>query len=96
MLLRGRLAEYLEQLSGRLKKPENLLQNDVINGFFKGPAADPTDASQPSGFLCNTGMKMNSFFFSFFLAMEHRWNGTDRGKPKYSEQNLSQCNFVHH
>jgi hypothetical protein len=29
--------------------------------------------------------------------MEHRWNETDREKPKYSgEKNLSQCHFVHH
>jgi hypothetical protein len=23
--------------------------------------------------------------------MEHQWNETDRGKPKYSGKNLSQC-----
>ena len=34
--------------------------------------------------------------FSFFQVMEHRWNEIDRGKPKYSEKNLSQCNFVYH
>jgi hypothetical protein len=28
--------------------------------------------------------------------MEHRWNEIDRGKPKYSEKNLSQCHFVYH
>jgi hypothetical protein len=28
--------------------------------------------------------------------MDHRWNETDKGKPKYSEKNLSQCHFVHH
>jgi hypothetical protein len=33
---------------------------------------------------------------SFFLVMEHWWNGIYRGKPKYSEKNLSQCHFVHH
>jgi hypothetical protein len=27
---------------------------------------------------------------------EPRWNDTDRGKPKNSEENLSQCHFVHH
>jgi hypothetical protein len=27
--------------------------------------------------------------------MEHRWNDIDRGKPKYSVKNLSQCHFVH-
>jgi hypothetical protein len=34
--------------------------------------------------------------FSFFLVMEHRWNEVDRGKPKYSGKNLSQCHFIHH
>jgi hypothetical protein len=34
--------------------------------------------------------------FPFFLVMEHRWNETDRGKPKYLGENLSQCHFVHH
>jgi hypothetical protein len=38
----------------------------------------------------------DSIFFSLFQVMEHRWNDTDRGKPKYSEENLSQCHFVHH
>jgi hypothetical protein len=28
--------------------------------------------------------------------MEHRWNEIDRGKPKYSGKNLSQCHFVYH
>jgi hypothetical protein len=28
--------------------------------------------------------------------MDHRWNETDRGKPKYTGKNLSQCHFVHH
>jgi hypothetical protein len=34
--------------------------------------------------------------FLFFQVMEHQWNETDRGKPKYSRKNLSQCHFVHH
>jgi hypothetical protein len=37
-----------------------------------------------------------SSFFLFFQVMEHRWNETDRGKPKYSGKTLSQCQFVHH
>jgi hypothetical protein len=28
--------------------------------------------------------------------MEHWWNEIDREKPKYSEKNLFQCQFVHH
>jgi hypothetical protein len=69
--------------------------NRAIVFFVKGPAADATDTPQPSGFLCNPVMKMISFY-SFFLAMEHRWNETDRGKPKYSGKNMSHCHFVHH
>jgi hypothetical protein len=38
----------------------------------------------------------DDYFLSFFLVMEHRWNEIDRGKPKYSGKNLSQCHFVHH
>ena len=30
-----------------------------------------------------------------FRVMEHRWNEIGRGKPKYSEKNLSQCHLVH-
>jgi hypothetical protein len=28
--------------------------------------------------------------------MEHWWNGTDRGKLKYWNKNLSQCHFIHY
>ena len=28
--------------------------------------------------------------------MEYQWNEIDRGKPKYSVRNLSQCHVVHH
>jgi hypothetical protein len=34
--------------------------------------------------------------FSSFRVMEQQWNEIDRGKPKYSGKNLSQCHFVHH
>jgi hypothetical protein len=34
--------------------------------------------------------------FSFYCVMEHRWNKNDRGKPKYSGENLFQCHLVHH
>jgi hypothetical protein len=40
-------------------------------------------------------MKIMRFFFYFSILMEHRWNETDRGKPKYSGKNLSQCHFAH-
>jgi hypothetical protein len=35
-------------------------------------------------------------YFVLFLVMEHRWNEIDRGNPKYSGKNLSQCHFVHY
>jgi hypothetical protein len=41
-------------------------------------------------------MKIKMISFSLFQVMEHRWKETDRGKPKYSGKNLSQCHFVHH
>jgi hypothetical protein len=41
-------------------------------------------------------MKRKIMSFFFFQVMEHRWNEIDRGKPKYSGENLSQCHFVHH
>jgi hypothetical protein len=34
--------------------------------------------------------------FVLFLVMEHQWNETDRGRPKYSGKNLSQCHFANH
>jgi hypothetical protein len=41
-------------------------------------------------------MMMMMIVFVLFLVMEHGWTEIDRGKPKYSEKNLSQCHFVHH
>jgi hypothetical protein len=50
------------------------------------------------GLLCNPVIKIMMImrFFCFSILKEHRWNEIDRGKPKYSEKNLSQCHFVHH
>jgi hypothetical protein len=62
---------------------------------MKGPAADAMDAPQPWGLFCNPVMKMMMIFSSFPSnrpPVEWNW----RGKPKYSEKNLSQCHFVHH
>jgi hypothetical protein len=36
-----------------------------------------------------------NMYLSFFLVMEQWWSEIDRGRPKYSEENLSQCHFVH-
>jgi hypothetical protein len=41
-------------------------------------------------------MKMKMIIFVLFLVMEHRRKETDRGKPKNSWKNLSQCHFVYH
>jgi hypothetical protein len=47
-----------------------------------------------SSFFCNLMMKI--IIIVLFLVMEHKWNATDGGRPKYSGENLSQCHFVHH
>jgi hypothetical protein len=44
---------------------------------------------------CDEG-EDDDYFFVVFLVMEHRWNETDRRKPKNSGKNLPQCHFVHH
>jgi hypothetical protein len=41
-------------------------------------------------------MMMIIIIFVFFLVRGNRWNEIDRGRPKYSEKNLSQCHFVRH
>jgi hypothetical protein len=48
--------------------------------------------SQP----CYAPTRSGAAFFVLFLVMEHQWNEIDRGKPKYSAKNLSQCHFAHH
>jgi hypothetical protein len=30
------------------------------------------------------------------MSVEHGWNDTDRGEPKYLEKNLSKCHFFHY
>ena len=56
--------------------------DSIVCFMVKGPAADATDAPQPSGLLCNPVMKVIRFL-TFYCVMEHRRNDTDRGKPKY-------------
>jgi hypothetical protein len=41
-------------------------------------------------------MSERTILFSFSEMWSPRWNYIDRGKPKDSEKNLSQCHFVHH
>jgi hypothetical protein len=58
----------------------------------KTPAAEATVAPQPLGLI----VQSRDEDFSYFIVMEHWWNEIDKGKPKYSGKNLSQCLFVHH
>jgi hypothetical protein len=37
-----------------------------------------------------------NYFFLFLEMWSPWWNDSDRGKPKDSDQNLSQCHFIHH
>jgi hypothetical protein len=39
---------------------------------------------------------MKELFFQFSEKWSQRWKDIDRGKPKNSEKNLSQCHLVHH
>jgi hypothetical protein len=36
------------------------------------------------------------YYFEFSEMWSPQWNDIDRGKPKNSEKNLSQCHFAHH
>jgi hypothetical protein len=38
----------------------------------------------------------DAYYYFLSFVMEYRWNEIDRGKPKNSGENLSQCHFVHH
>jgi hypothetical protein len=42
-----------------------------------------TAALRPIVQPCDEDEEKDDQFFSFFQAMEHRWNEIDRGKPKY-------------
>jgi hypothetical protein len=66
--------------------------------FFKGPRSRCYGRSAALRLLvqpCDEDERW-SVFLNFLQVMEHRWNKIDRGKPKYSGKNLSQCHFVHH
>jgi hypothetical protein len=46
---------------------------------------DATETPHPGGLLCNPFDEGDYYyFFPLLLVMEHRWNETDRVKPKYS------------
>jgi hypothetical protein len=38
----------------------------------------------------------SSNIIALFLVVEYQRNEIDRGRPKYSGENLSQCHFDHH
>jgi hypothetical protein len=51
--------------------------------------------------LIATALHVNTSLYFMFLMChlktfsEHWWNDSDRGKPKYCEKNLSQCDSAH-
>jgi hypothetical protein len=45
---------------------------------------------------CDEDEDDDKVFSAFSILMEHWCNEIDRGKPKYSGKNLSQCQFVYH
>jgi len=55
----------------------------ILTAVLDGIRASPACPSSKS----SVKMKMST---------EHWWNGTDRGKLKYWDINLSQCHCVHH
>jgi hypothetical protein len=69
---------------------------DCIYLFIEGPRSRCYGRTAALKAYCATLWWRWSFFFCFSILMEHRWNEIDRGKPKYSERNQSQCHFVHH
>jgi hypothetical protein len=86
--------------------PQQMLRTPRSRCYGR-PAADATDAPQQmlrthrslKAYCATLVMikwkKDDQFFFLFFQVMELRWNEIDRGKPKYSGKNLSQCHFIH-
>jgi hypothetical protein len=72
-----------------------------VNAFFLGGGGGEGSRSRCYGRTAALRLivqpcDQDDSFFSYFRVMEHRWNETDRGKPKYSRKNLSQCHFVRH
>jgi hypothetical protein len=70
-----------------------------LGSFRRAPQQKLRTHLSLKAYCANLVMKIKRkimFFFSFFQVMEHRWSEIDRGKPKYSGKNLSQCHFVHH
>jgi hypothetical protein len=53
---------YAFMMSCLIKHGEKFTFLTLFFCVVKGPAADATDAPQPSGFLCNPTMKIISFF----------------------------------
>ena len=89
----------LHNLAAFIKKwnlDEVTLEQYFFNFLLKGPVADAADKPQPWRLTVQPyDEDDNEVFFCFSILMEHRWNKIDRGKPKYTEKNLSQCHFVH-
>lgn len=48
------------------------------------------------GFACWQALLLARAVVKMKINVGHWWNDTDKGKPKYSERNLSQRHLVHH
>jgi hypothetical protein len=76
----------------------SLLYHSSLIFFIEGPGSRCYGRTAASKAYCATLWERWRWwgFFCVSILMEQRWNELDRGKPKYSEQDLSQCHFVHH
>jgi hypothetical protein len=45
---------------------------------------------------CSVSVLLSTEEIVLIMSVTDEWNGTDRGIPKYSEENLTQCHFLHH
>jgi hypothetical protein len=68
----------------------------IILPFDSSPSFHPEGGV---GLVPKRGCLLTLAYYAFprrYEFGEPRWNYIDRGKPKNSEKNLSQCHFVHH
>jgi hypothetical protein len=71
-------------------------KNDYKSTSFIGAYIFPSEGGV--GLVPKRGCLLRLAYYAFprYEFGERRWNDIDRGKPKNSEKNLSQCHFVHH
>jgi hypothetical protein len=77
-----KVAQEFDDLKKNLKVSFCPVLSDIRNStaLFEGSHASSTCPSDHSNIKT--------------VNMEHWWSHTDKGKPKYSEKNLSQCHFI--